>query len=231
MTIYPIHAWKLSPTEAIQLQRRLKRQISPVNAFQKISEIRWVAGCDLALDLKRGKAFGGVIVYSFPDLEEVERRVAVQKISFPYVPGLLSFREGPILLKAIASLKHTPDLFIFDGQGIAHPRGIGIASHLALFLKKPTIGCAKSRLYGQYREPGLCRGDVSRLRSPEGKAIGSVVRTRDRVKPVFISPGHNIDVATAVRVILQCGDGFRIPKPTREADHYVEVCRRKAGSD
>jgi len=226
MKIYSMHRWDMNTREAMALQSKLKEKILLKNSFRSIKEIHRVAGCDLALDIKSNLAWGGVVVYSFPDLEVVERRIIVQKLSFPYVPGLLSFREGPVLLKAIGTLETIPDLFIFDGQGIAHPRGIGIASHLALFLKKPTIGCAKSRLCGTFREPGPKRGDSSPLHSKEGKTMGRVLRTRDRVKPIFVSPGNEIDTRTAVRIIMKCCDGYRIPKPTREADHFVEAQKR-----
>ena len=227
MKLHRIHSWKLTPKEAIRLQERLKKKIVLKNAFESLKDLKFIAGCDLALDLKKNHAIGGVIVFSFPELKEVERKIVVRKLTFPYVPGLLSFREGPVLLDAIESLKIEPDLFVFDGQGIAHPRRLGLASHMGLFLKKPTIGCAKSRLYGQYREPHWKKGSFSPLVGDDGKPMGVVLRTRDHVRPVFVSPGHKIRIGTASRVILKCCDGFRIPKPTRFADHAVEAYKRK----
>jgi len=214
----------LSYKQAIEIQNRLRKQVRLKNSFKKI---RFIAGCDLAFTKDGKKAIGGVIVYSWPDLNEIERQFYIGKVVFPYIPGLLSFREAPVLMNTIAKLKVKPDLFIFDGQGIAHPRRVGLATHMGLLLNKPTIGCAKSRLIGKYREPGKKRGSISPLFSNEGMKIGNVVRTRDHVRPIFVSPGHRIDFQTAIRIIMDCVDGFRIPKPTREADHWVAQVKRR----
>ena len=226
MKIRPLHNWDLSVSQALEVQKHLRKLIRLKNSFRGIHRIKKIAGVDCAISADGKRIYGGVIVYSFPDLKEIERHCESATLDFPYIPGLLSFREGPVLLKVIKLLNHPPDLFIFDGQGIAHPRGIGIASHLGLFLDKPTIGCAKSRLCGEFKEPGKRRGDFSPLLSKEGKTIGAVLRTRDAVRPVFISPGHQIDIKTSLEIIMQCLDRYRIPKPTREADIFVEAAKR-----
>ncbi len=225
MNIHHLHDWNVSPREAIRIQSELRARVILENSFK---EIKLIAGCDLALDTASNEAYGGVIVYTWPELREVERHSVCRKIKFPYIPGLLSFREAPTLLDCLAQLETEPDLIIFDGQGIAHPRGVGIATHMGLLLDKPTIGCAKSRLYGSYKEPGEKAGSRSSLVSEQGKVLGAVVRTRDRVRPIFVSPGHKIDTQTSIKIILQCVDGYRIPKPTREADHFVESSKQKA---
>jgi deoxyribonuclease V len=148
----------------------------------------------------------------------------VAKIRFPYVPGLLSFREVPLLLKAIAKLQRKPDLIIVDGQGIAHPRRIGLASHLGLALDTPTIGSAKSLLIGDYEMPGESRGSAAPLMAGRER-IGTVLRTRDGVRPMFISTGHRVSLRSAVKFVLRCGDGFRLPKPQREADLWTKQLR------
>src|SRR5262249_3199279 len=151
----------------------------------------------------------------------IEAQYAVRETRFPYVPGLLSFREAPALIDAFARVQNQPDVVLFDGQGIAHPRGLGIASHLGLFLEVPTVGCAKSLLYGHYQDPGPKAGALSPLKSRTGDVVGQVVRTKDKVKPLFISAGHRIDLGSAVRVALEMCRGYRLPEPTRLAHQYV----------
>ena len=226
MKIHQLHRWDVSPKEAFQLQDKLRERIVLKNPFKSIHDIQTVAGCDLSIDNQRRIFFCGVIVYTFPALEELERQVTEYPITFPYVPGLLAFREGPALLEVLSRLRQDPDILIFDGQGVAHPRRMGIASHLALFLDKPCIGCAKSRLYGKYEEPGLKKGSTSFLRGNQGEVIGRVLRTRDHVRPIFVSPGHRLDFDTSVEIVLHCLDKTRIPKPTREADLFVEAVKR-----
>ncbi len=209
--------WNLSATEAIQLQNKLASQII---IEDKLSPIQKIAGADLALNLDKNEGIAGVILYEYPSLKEIERVYATAPLEMPYIPGLLSFREGPVLLKAFEKLKNSPDLILFDGQGIAHPRGLGIASHIGLILDIPSIGCAKSVLCGQYKEPNFERGSHSPL-IYKGKEIGTALRTKEKVKPMFISPGHRISLKTSVRIVLDCNSGYRLPKPTREADRYV----------
>ena len=217
MKILDLHPWNVSGREAIQIQRGLAAKVSLKNDFEGPNLI---AGADIAIDEGRNEAVAGVIVFSFPDMKEVERSSARRKIQFPYVPGLLSFREAPALLAAIEKLQCEPDIFMFDGQGIAHPRGLGLASHLGLALDKAAIGCAKSVLVGEFQGPGQKKGSRSPLVYKE-KNVGFALRSRDGVKPVFVSPGHKIDLESSVRLVLRCCDGVRIPKPTRAADHWV----------
>ena len=206
----------------MRLQESLRERVELEDRF---GDIRYVAGADLAFDPATEVAFAGVIVYRFPGLEEVERRMARRKLRFPYVPGLLSFRECPILLAAFARLETEPDLVLIDGHGRAHPRRFGIACHMGILFDKPTIGCAKSRLVGEHQEPDQRAGSTSPLML-EGERLGVVLRTRDRVRPIYVTTGHRVSLDTAVGLVKKCLDGFRIPKPTREADHYVRDLRR-----
>ena len=219
-----LHPWKVTPLEGRRIQEELRERVVLHNDF---SRLELIAGADLSIDKKSNRGFAGVIVYTFPDLDEVERRHAHCKLTMPYIPGLLAFREAPALLRALAKVEHDPDVIMFDGQGIAHPRGMGIATHMGIVVDKPTIGCAKSRLIGSFDEPGPAVGDHSRL-AFEGKTVGVVLRTRRNVKPIFVSQGHKIDLKTCLDITLQCGDGYRVPKPTREADHYVGEVKRSA---
>jgi deoxyribonuclease V len=214
--------WNLTPREAIRLQQSLRERVELQDRF---GDIRFVAGADMAFDPETEVAFAGVVVYRFPGLEEVERRMARRKLRFPYVPGLLSFRECPVLLAAFARLQTEPDLILIDGHGLAHPRRFGIACHIGILFDKPTIGCAKSRLVGEHQEPGKKAGSTTPLML-EGERIGVVLRTRDNVRPIYVTTGHRVSLDSAVGLVKQCVDGFRIPKPTREADHYVRDLRR-----
>lgn len=214
--------WNLTPREAVLEQERLRGRVALEDDFKNI---RLVAGADLAFDPETDQAFAGVIVYRFPELEEVERRAAQRQLRFPYVPGLLSFREGPVLLAAFARLRAEPDLILIDGHGRAHPRLFGIACHMGVLLDKPTIGCAKSLLVGEHEEPGKKAGSSAPLIF-HGDRVGVVLRTRDRVKPIYVTTGHRVSLDTAVKFVGRCLDGFRIPKPTRQADHYVRELRR-----
>ena len=214
--------WNLTPHEAMREQERLRERVILDDQF---GAIRTVAGADLAFDPETDTAFAGVIVYRFPEMEEVERQTARRKLRFPYVPGLLSFREGPVLLAAFARLCIEPDLILIDGHGRAHPRLFGIACHLGVLLDKPTIGCAKSLLVGKHDEPGRRAGSMAPL-DYHGERVGMVLRTRDNVKPLYVTVGHRASLESAVKLVGQCLDGFRIPKPTREADHYVGELRR-----
>ena len=181
-----------------------------------------MAGADIALRDTTG--YAAVILYSFPDLIEVERVWSAGELQFPYVPGLLAFREMPLLLAAFRKLQRRPDLVLADAHGWAHPRRAGMACHLGLVLDIPVIGCAKSVLIGEYEMPPLVRGSTAALRDGKEK-IGVVVRTRTGVRPVFVSCGHRVSLRTAVRLVLACSDGYRIPKPLREADHWVKQLR------
>lgn len=215
--------WNLTPREAMRLQEQWRERVVLEDRFETI---RTVAGADLAFDPATGVAFAGVIIYRFPALQEIERRMARQKLRFPYVPGLLSFRESPILLAAFARLRTEPDLILIDGHGRAHPRLFGIACHIGVLFDKPTIGCAKSLLVGEYDEPAARAGSRSAL-TFRGERVGTVLRTRANVKPIFVTQGNRVSLDSAVRLVCACVDGFRIPKPTREADRYVRELREK----
>jgi len=222
MRYQDLHPWDVTPAEGSKIQNELRERVVLHDDFSRVD---LVAGADMSIDKSSNEGFAGVIVYTFPDLNEVERRHAHRKLTFPYIPGFLAFREAPVLLEAFAKLENEPDVIIFDGQGIAHQRGLGIATHMGLVLDKPTVGCAKSRLVGSFEEPGNEVGNFSPLVF-HGNTIGAVLRTRKNVNPIFVSQGHRIDLKTCVDMLLQCGDGYRIPKPTREADHFVAEIKR-----
>ena len=211
----PIHAWGLQPPEAAALQTRLSRHVIRQRRIC-FKGIDTVAGIDTGY--RENTAYAAVVVMKLADLRILEEAVAAKAVQFPYIPGLLSFREGPVILKALHKLKTAPDLLIFDGQGIAHPRRFGIASHIGVLLDKPTIGCAKTRLVGDYKEPESNRGSTSLL-THGGEPIGAVVRTRTNVKPLFVSIGHRMDLDASIRVVLKSCRGYRLPEPLRRADH------------
>jgi deoxyribonuclease V len=194
-----------------QLSRRVIRK-----GHVELDMVDTVAGVDSAY--RRGSVCAAVVVFRFKDLKITEETVAIQPVRFPYVPGLLSFREGPVILEALSRLKKAPDALMFDGQGIAHPRRFGLASHIGLLTDIPAIGCAKTRLVGDYQEPQQTRGSTADLVAA-GETIGAVVRTRAGVKPVFVSIGHLMDLNTCVRIVLKFCRGYRLPEPLRRADH------------
>lgn len=213
----PLHHWNLSIPEAILMQKKLADQI----VFKNIkSPINLIAGLDCAIDTKNNLCVAACILWDKQQNQIIEQHFAKLPLTFPYVPGLLSFREIPTLLKAYQQLQQQPDVIMLDGQGIAHPRRLGIASHFGLWVEKPTLGCGKSKLCGHYEMPGEMRGDVSSL-IDKGEEIGKVVRTKNKVKPLFISPGHLCDLPTAVQLVLECGRGYRLPEPTRLADMWA----------
>ena len=206
-----MHRWDVTPQEALRIQEELRGRVLLQKRFNRIGT---VAGADVAFT--KHKAAAVAAVFDYERLEIVEESVVTSPCSFPYIPGLLTFREGPALLEALKKLSQSPDVIIFDGQGIAHPRGVGIATHLGVLLEKPTIGCAKSRLVGEYKEPKRDKGSLSPLRL-EGRVVGGVMRTRDGVRPIFVSPGHLIDLTTANEVVLNCCTKYRLPEPIRWA--------------
>ena len=220
-----MHPWDVSLDEAIALQQRLRPLIQQSNSVP-LDQLQTVAGVDASY---REIGQAAIVVFSFPDLEIVDQATARRESFFPYVPGLLSFREGPVVLDALEKLRVQPDLLIFDGQGYAHPRRFGLACHLGLYLDRPSIGCAKTRLIGTYQEPGSHKGDCAPLLD-EGETIGMVVRTRPGTKPLFVSIGHKIDLPTAVEVVLRCVRGYRLPETTRAADHLAGTARTPGNS-
>ncbi|HEY7832651.1 MAG TPA: deoxyribonuclease V [Ktedonobacterales bacterium] len=221
------HAWDVSPDEARAIQARLRPLVRQTPSLA-LDQIHTVAGVDVAYVADGERADGSVAgraavsVWSLPNLIEIERATAVQAVSFPYVPGLLSFREAPAALAALARLGNRPDLLLCDGQGYAHPRRFGLACHLGVFLDCPSVGCAKTRLIGTYDEPGDARGAWSPLRDGD-EVIGAVVRTRAGTRPVYVSVGHRVDLATAIAVVLRCARAYRLPEPLRAADHLTRV--------
>ncbi|MCG3138130.1 MAG: Endonuclease V [Phycisphaerae bacterium] len=220
-----MHSWELTPSQAIDLQRTLALQIRTQPEL-RINQIRTIAGADCAFDTTGRIGYAGVIVYSYPQLEELQRVGRQGQVAFPYIPGLLSFREAPLLLQAFDKLEQLPDVIILDGQGIAHPRRFGIACHIGLLLDRPTIGCAKSRLVGDHAEPDQKPGSMTPLMHGD-EQVGCVLRTRRNTKPIYLSVGHRLDLLTATTLIMQCVDGYRIPKPTRQADRYVAEMKRR----
>ncbi|WP_429885327.1 deoxyribonuclease V [Geoalkalibacter halelectricus] len=218
-----LHAWDPSPREAVALQRRLAAQV--VVADRLPARIKRVAGVDVSYE-KHGRIFfAAVSVLSFPDLEPLAEASARGRSEFPYIPGLLSFRELPLVLQAFQRLVQAPDVILVDGQGIAHPRRLGLASHLGLWLGVPTIGCAKSRLCGEHAAPGTEKGAATPLCDGE-EIIGTVLTTRTGTKPLYVSPGHLVDQRRAVEITLACCRRFRQPEPTRRAHHLSNQLRR-----
>ncbi len=214
MTRPDLHSWTVSSRQAIRIQMDLRDRIVPTWDGR---DVRTVGGVDVSL--KRGRARASIVVLGYPDLKPVDGVTAEKTITFPYVPGLLAFREGPVVITAWKRLRRKPDLLMFDAQGIAHPRGMGLASHMGLWLDRPSIGVAKSRLYGHHEEPGPERGERAELRDethPE-RTIGMVLRTRTNVRPVYVSIGHRIDLPHAVDFVLTCCTRYRLPETTRWA--------------
>jgi deoxyribonuclease V len=229
-----LHRWDVTPAQARALQVEFRARLE---LRDRVGRIRCVAGADVAFDPAergagaphgRGEAIAAVVLFSYPDWEELECAVARRPLEFPYVPGLLSFREIPVILAALEGLREAPDLIFCDGQGYAHPRRFGLASHLGVLLDVPTIGCAKSRLIGQHREPGIRAGAWAPLMDG-GERIGAVVRTRTGAPPMYISCGHRVSLERAVALTLEACNGPRVPLPTRRADRAVAQAKRWHG--
>jgi deoxyribonuclease V len=214
--IHEKHPWNVSPSEAIEIQNELRSRIITED---RLGSVKTVAGVDVGFP-DRMTARAAIVVLRFPSLRVLDRAVAEVEVTFPYVPGLLAFREIPAVLVAAEKLRHTPDLLLFDAHGLAHPRRMGLASHAGLLLERPSIGCAKSRLIGEHQEPGPERGERAPLMDGD-EQIGVVLRTRGRVKPVFVSIGHRVDLDTAVRYVLECAPKYRLPETTRLADRLA----------
>jgi deoxyribonuclease V len=213
MEISPLHAWDVNHAQARELQNQLAARVDRNSSKHCINKI---AGIDVSITRFAGTGRAAIVVLDYPSLKPAETAVFESTIGFPYVPGLLSFREAPLIIEAWKQLKTRPDIIIMDGQGIAHPRRFGIASHLGLLLDTPTIGCAKSRLTGTHDIPAEKAGSFAYL-TDAGETIGAVLRTKGGVKPLFISIGHKIDLAASIDIVLKCCRGFRLPEPTRMA--------------
>ena len=217
-----LHNWPDNPAEAIAIQQQLRQQvrIEPLTTAPET-----IAGCDISFNKYEETVYAGIVVLRLDTLETVAEASAVTTASFPYVPGLLSFRELPALFEVWAKLTVLPDVVVFDGHGIAHPRRLGIASHAGLWLNRPTLGCGKSVLVGKYDEPTPERGAWSPM-TYRGEVVGAALRTKNKVNPVYVSPGHLIDLDTSRDLMLRCDGGYRIPEPTRRAHNLVNAVRR-----
>jgi deoxyribonuclease V len=213
MNIPHLHDWPATEADALALQTALAGRVDTSPSF---ASFEFVAGCDIAYHLTEPRLFAAVVVLRAGDLSVVEERTVERAVTFPYIPGLLSFREIPALLAAFAELRQPPDVVMLDGQGVAHPRRFGLACHLGLWLNLPCVGCAKSWLAGDYVEPGQNAGDASPL-AIAGEEVGAVVRSAAGVKPVYVSPGHRIDVPSATAAVRATLSGYRHPAPTRAA--------------
>lgn len=217
-----LHRWDVDPGEAVRIQEDLRKNLVlrvPSKTF------KLAAGVDIAFSKSGDMAVAAIVVVD-ENMSVIESVYAWEKVGYPYIPGLLVFREGPAFLKAWEKLQTEPDVVFFDGQGIAHPRGIGIASHMGLFIEKPTLGVAKSRLYGHHRPVKEKKGSEKPLVDDSGNVIGTVLRTRENVKPVYISPGHLMDIETAVVLVKKWVTKYRLPEPTRLAHKFAESLKK-----
>ncbi len=224
MEINYLHSFDVTYGEAPAIQKSLREKLVLHDDCHLPPKI--IAGADISYSKNSDLFFAAVILHSYPEMKIIEETYAAQKSDFPYIPGLLTFREGPALLRAFAELRHVPDLVIFDGQGIAHPRGVGLASHMGLFLNIPSIGCAKNRLIGSHREVGNAAGKRTPLYH-DNEIIGSVVRTKTGIKPLFISQGHRISLQRSIDLALSCCRGYRLPEPVRNAHLAVNRFRQE----
>ena len=221
-----LHPWNIGLRRAARIQETLRERLRRARPLDSRRCLNLVAGADVSYDRGSDVIHGAVVLLSFPGMDIIERAGASGRASFPYIPGYLSFREVPILLRAFRKLRRRPDVLLCDGQGIAHPRGFGLACHLGLLLAVPSFGCAKSRLVGEHAAPRSRRGASAPL-IHEGRQVGIVLRTRDGVSPLYVSPGYRMDLERAARITLSCCDGVRIPEPTRRA--HMEANRLRRG--
>lgn len=216
-----LHPWQVSTQEAIRIQQQLTKMIEVKKPSHPLNKI---AGLDAAFTGDKKNCIAAAVLWDIAEKKLLEYHIAVRPIHFPYIPGFLSFREGEALLAALSMLTNIPDALMCDGQGLAHPRRLGIACHLGILTQMTAIGCAKSRLIGHYQEPGKNRGDHSPLFDKQER-IGTVLRTKTNTKPVFVSVGHKVDLETAEEIVLQCFNGYRLPEPTRLADKLVSQAK------
>lgn len=213
------HCWDLSPDKALALQRELAREVVLIDAFETIN---YVAGVDVAYHKESDKIVGGITILEATSLKLIETHLAVSVARFPYIPGLFSFRELPVIMEAMDQIKTVPDLIICDGHGIAHPQRFGLASHLGVLYDVATIGCAKNLLTGTFVDPSPQRGSSAPL-VDEGDVIGAALRTQTEVRPVYVSTGHRISLKTACDWVMQLTSRYRLPETTRAADHAVKI--------
>lgn len=222
MEIPEIHPWPVDQNEALKIQYRLREKVVIGGS---LDGVKLIAGIDTAFDHTNDILYAAVCIFDFPGLTECERVTASARAVFPYIPGLYSFREGPVIVNALTRLNTRPDLMMIAGHGIAHPRRFGLASHLGLILDIPSIGCARKRLVGQYDEVGPEKDSWSPL-IVDNEEVGRVYRTRERVKPLFISPGHRTTVKEAVDYVIRCLGGYRVPEPMRAAHRLANRVKR-----
>ena len=222
MKIKHLHSWDVSPKEAAKIQRNLACKVS---LNWKNFPPKFIAGADISFSKGTNVVYAGIIILSFPSLELIGEYSIKELLKFPYVPGLLSFREAPILLELFSKIQMTPDLIFFDGQGLAHPRRFRLACHMGLLLNCSTIGCAKNKLTGYHKEPREKKGSVNSLIDENGDTLGTVLRSRDSCKPIFVSPGHKIDFKNAAKYALACCNKYRVPEPIRLAHLLVNRIR------
>ncbi len=225
MIVRSLHPWDVSYREAIHIQERLRSNVSLINSTREVNSI---AGADVAYSKRGQEGIAAMVVLSYPSLDLLDEASVKGSVPFPYIPGLLSFREAPLLIEVFQRLQRLPDVVLFDGQGIAHPRSFGLASHMGLLLDLPSIGCAKEKLVGDFGDVGSQPGSTTPLMLG-GKIIGAVIRTRKGVKPVFVSPGHRIDLETSTELVLKTCIGFRLPEPLRRAHLMVKRIRSQGG--
>ncbi len=216
MKIIITHPWKISIEKAKKIQNALSKKVVTTSKLS-LQEIKTIAACDVSF--KQNQVSAAIVIMSFPELKLIEKFKKTLSIKglFPYIPGYLSFREGPPLISLLKKIKKNVDVILFDGQGISHPRKIGIASHIGVLFDKPAVGCAKNLLCGIYAEPKPQKGSVSFIKDEKKSTIGAALRTRSFVKPVFVSPGHKISLKIAIDLIIKCSPKYRIPEPLREA--------------
>lgn len=220
MKIYQEHNWPVTLEEAIAIQEQLRSQVITEDKFKE--PVQYVAGVDMGFESDGTISRAAVAVLSFPDLQVIETTLAYRPTTFPYIPGFLSFREIPAVLDALEKIKTIPDIILCDGQGIAHPRRLGIASHLGILIDIPTIGVAKSLLIGKHQELPETRGSWQPL-IDRGETIGAVLRTRTKVKPVYVSSGYKVSLPTAIDYVLRCTPKYRLPETTRIADKLASA--------
>jgi len=226
MKVRKLHPWDVSPAEAIRIQEALRRRLDLGEARRPTET---VAGVDVSYDTRTPTVYAAVVLMRLHDHEILETATATRPATFPYIPGLLSFREAPAVLQAVTRLKRRPDCLLCDGQGIAHPRRFGLACHLGLLLDLPSIGCAKSVLVGEYQEPPKKRGGF-RMLIDRGERVGIILRTRDGVEPVYVSPGYRMNTQQAREIVLKATGRYRVPEPTRQAHLLVNRLRRNVSS-
>jgi len=222
MHIHTYPEWPRTEEEAIAIQDKLRDRVILKGSLNNVQS---VAGVDTAYDMERNQLHAAVCVMSYPDLRELEKVTAAEEIRFPYISSLLAFREGPAIVKAISNLSRTPDLFLFSGHGIAHPRQCGLACHFGIMLDVPSIGCARKRLAGQYEPLGPERGDAAPL-ILQNRPVGIVFRSRENVKPIFISPGHLCGLDEAWSFVVSCIREYRLPEPLRDAHRLANWAKR-----